>query len=92
MFTVPVILIILAAVAGSTGMVGFAGWIMHRLSRLESMAPGELQRLLSENEALRDQVEALRSDMKKLDERVDFTERLLEGKKPESIGPGSDTR
>jgi len=77
--------VLIAAVVGSAGMVGVLAWIHQRLRRLESGTAPDSDRLLAENADLRDQLEAMRSDLNALDERVDFTERLLEGRKPEAL-------
>jgi len=83
MLTLPVLLLLLVAVGGSAGMAGILGWLFHRLSRLEASGQ-DLERLLSDNAALREQIEAMRSDIEQLGERVDFSERLLEKGAPES--------
>lgn len=86
-----ILLLLFAVVGGSAGMAGMFGWILHRLSRLESGLPDDTNRLLAENNALRDQVESLQSAMTALDERVDFTEKLLEERRPDpALGPGKE--
>jgi hypothetical protein len=82
------LIVLIAAVIGSAGMVGVFAWLHQRISRLEDPSPVERKRLLSENTSLHEQVETMRSEMRELAERVDFTEKLLERKSPDrSIGP-----
>ena len=81
------LMVLLAAVIGSSSLVAAFAWIIQRVSRLESASSPELDRLLSENAELRDQIESMRSDLQGLDERVDFTEKLLERKNPDAL-PG----
>jgi hypothetical protein len=86
--TIAFLMVLILAVIGSAGMVGVFAWIHQRISRIEGGSPVELKRLLSENATLHEQVETLRSELRGLDERVDFTEKLLERKTPDrSIGP-----
>jgi outer membrane murein-binding lipoprotein Lpp len=86
-----ILLLLFAVIAGSVGMAGMFGWIMHRLSKLESGSPTETRRLAADNEALRDQIQALQSTLTALDERMDFTEKLLEERRPDpALGPGEE--
>ncbi len=69
MTTVVDLLILLAAVIGSSSMVGLGMWWFQRLRRLEEKTK-DLGTLLEHVAILRDQVGELY-------ERVDFTERML---------------
>jgi hypothetical protein len=82
------VLVLIAAVIGSAGMVGVLARIHQRISRLEGGSAGELRRLLSANTVHEEQIEAMRSDLRALDERVDFTEKLIGRQRLDSsIGP-----
>lgn len=79
---IPVLLLVIVAVLGSAGMVAILGNLFSRVSRLEGNGRGrskEVGRGPTEYEELREQMEVLRSEMHRLEQRVDFTEKLLEG-------------
>jgi outer membrane murein-binding lipoprotein Lpp len=87
----PQILVLLAAVGGTAFLLGGGVWLWRRLERLESGEPGGAAgrpRLDGEVEELRRELEASREERRRLAERVDFLERLLE----ERDGPGSGER
>lgn len=75
-------LLLIVAVAGSAGMAAILGWVLHRIARLEKHGPGELGRVVGENEELREQMRLLEVEVERLSERVDFTEKLLERPRP----------
>lgn len=79
MFTVPQLIILIAAISGSAWMVAVLGWILNRLKRLEEGAPGKIDRA---TESLREQLDEVGRRMVELEERLDFSEALL--------GRGSD--
>lgn len=82
------LIVLIAAVIGSAGFVAVFAWFHQRISRLEDGSPGDVRRLLAENASLHEQVEAMRSRLGALDERVDFTEKLIERKAPNrSVDP-----
>ena len=72
---------ILVVMMGVVGIGSAIVWIVNRTSRLEGP---EARARIAENEDLRQQVEALQTEVERLRERVDFTERLLE--KPRDEG------
>lgn len=90
MFTTAEVLILLAAVAGSGSMVGFIGWTLYRLRRLErrDTGSGAFESLTGQMDTLRDELESVHGDVAKLKEQADFTERLLTTKS----GSGSAER
>ncbi len=74
------VLILLAAVGGSGAMVGFLGWLLYRVKRLESginADNADVERVLEQVDALREQLMTVHDEMGQLGERVDFAERLL---------------
>jgi outer membrane murein-binding lipoprotein Lpp len=78
--TIAILILMLLAVVGGGTMVAILGWIMSRMKQLESR-PGdrsELGIISQQMDALRDQLFAVEDEMAKLNERVDFTEKLLE--------------
>jgi len=81
------ILILLAAVAGTSAMVGIGSWIFQRIRRLEESVPASRQqvdRLSGEIDQLREELAEARGRLGLLAERADFTERLIgEGRKTE---------
>lgn len=74
------LMVLFAAIIGSAGMVTVIWWIHQRISRLEDGSPGEVRRLLSESASLHEQVAAIRSELRALDERLGFTEQLVDQK------------
>lgn len=70
----PVLLLIFAAVVGAGSMAGVLGWMFHRLSRIEGGAGGDGPALAS----LEADFKELGSQLQLLEERVTFSERLLE--------------
>jgi len=85
--TTSAVLIILAAVVGSSAMMAAFAWILYRIRRLESGNGGasEVLRLGEEVDSLRAELQVTHADISDLSERLDFTERLLSpGDDPES--------
>ena len=78
MLTLPILLLLFAAIGGSATMVAILGWLFHRLNRLESMGPERLRELHSNHETLREHLDSLQEELGLLSERLDFTEKLLE--------------
>lgn len=72
------LLLLVTAVIGSTVLMATLGWLSQRINRIEGGGSRELQRLLDENEELREQMRLLEGEVERLAERVDFTEKLLE--------------
>lgn len=89
MFTVTGLIVLIAAVIGSAGMVAVLAWLTFRIRRLEEGgAAGGHDHLLDEVDRLRDEVEAARRQTRALAEQVDFMERLLAAG-DEDEGPGA---
>lgn len=81
------LLIMLAAIVGSAWVFGAWGWLWVRVKRLEEGGAGAAEaRLLRELDQLREQVASTDEEARRLAERVDFLERLLEA--PERGHPG----
>lgn len=76
------LLIVLAAIVGSAWVFGAWGWLWYRVKQLEQHRSGELhgRQLLSELDVLREEVASTQEEAQLLAERVDFLERLLEGR------------
>jgi len=73
-------MILLAAVGGSGTMVGFLGWMVYRIKRLEVQGGAdnaEVDRILEQVEDLHEHLRKVRVEMGELSGRVDFAERLL---------------
>ena len=78
--SIAILILMLLAVVGGGTMVAILGWITSRMKQLESR-PGdrsELGIISQQMDVLRDQLFAVEDEMAKLNERVDFTEKLLE--------------
>lgn len=78
--TVAELMTLLAAVGGSGAMVGFLGWLLYRVKRLEGQAGAgnvDVERIMEQVDVLHEQLVSVRAAMGELSERVDFTERLL---------------
>lgn len=83
------LIVLVVAVAGSATMTGAAVWFWTRVKRLEEGRGAGLPtgpELRLQVEALRDDLEASRERTRSLTERVDFLERLLEGREPGEAG------
>ena len=81
---------ILIMAVGSCTMLAIFGWMWHRISKLEGGREdrSELGNMYEQLDALRDQVFSVEDEMAKLNERVDFTEKLLEA--PRAGAPETD--
>lgn len=80
------LLVLLAAVTGSSVMVGVGVSLFQRIRRLEAGAR-DVDRLVDEVDALREQLTAAREEVAEIGERVDFTERLLSSGRREDREP-----
>ena len=78
---------------GVLGFVGLAGlkiWSNHKL-KMREMPGGDSEQLADAVQQLYDEVGSMRDDLAEMQERVDFTERLLsDARSRNAIGP-SDT-
>ena len=84
--TFALLLLLIVVVAGSAGMVTVLGWLHRRIARLEEHGPGKARELVAENEELREQMRLLEVQLERLEDRVDFTEKLLERPRPTGGG------
>lgn len=80
------LLVLLAAVTGSSVMVGVGMSLFQRIRRLEA-GQRDMERLAEDMEALREQVAAAREEVGEIGERMDFTERLLSSGRREDREP-----
>lgn len=85
------LLVLIVAVAGSAGLVAAFAWLVQRLNRLESPGQGDVRGRLADPDDLRQQLDALEAEVHRLSERVDFTEKLLEGPRPGRPSSAADT-
>ncbi len=90
------LLLVLIAVVGSGSMVAILGSMMwNRIRQIEGGREDrwELGKISQQLDAVRDQLFSVEDEMARLNERVDFTEKLLEAPRvePEKDEP-SDTR
>jgi len=77
----PQILVLLAAIGGTTLLLGGGGWLWYRIERLESRGatrPAGDGEPTGEVDDLREQLALTQEEVRRLDERLDFLERLLE--------------
>ncbi len=82
------IVIPILAVTGVFVLVGLKGWANHQL-RMHGTAGVETEHLTEAMQRLQDEIGAVREDVVELQERVEFTERmLLEVKSRNALGPG----
>ena len=78
-------------ILGFFGLMGLKTWSNHKL-KMREMPDGENERLSEAVQQLYDEVGSMREDLAELQERVDFTERMLsEVKSRNAIGPGDST-
>ncbi len=86
-----VVVIPILAVVGSFILIGSKGWANHELKMRETPG-GDNERLTEAVQQLHDEVSSMREEFAELNERVDFTERMLsEGRSRNAIGPGDST-
>ncbi len=85
MMSLTALLIVFAAVLGSSVMMAVFAWVFMRIRSLESGGGGrsDIERLTEEVDGLRAELQATHSDISDLTERLDFTERLLSGPRAE---------
>ena len=81
-----ILLLVLIAVVGSGTMVAILGWMWNRIRQLEGGREdrSELGNIYQQLDAVRDQLFSVEDEMARLNERVDFTEKLLEAPSVES--------
>ena len=78
------IFIPIIALSGVTILIGLKMRYDHiRETRLSGGSDGEVERLAETVDSLRSEIALLQDEHHRLNERVDFTERLLEGPKKE---------
>jgi hypothetical protein len=79
MFSLAALLIVIAAVAGSTVVMGIIAYFLHRIRRVEGRTFGDAgqDQLLDQIREIRDDLIRLEDEMSALSERVDFTDKLL---------------
>jgi hypothetical protein len=81
--------VLLAAVSGSVWIAGMAVWLWQRVKRLEEVHLGRVETpkgLAPRFEDIRGAVDASGREIERLNERVEFLERLLEA----GAGPSGD--
>lgn len=79
MFTFSFILILFAALSGSAMMVGILGYFFYKIKKLEA-GGDDLSRVLENIEDLRERLDGTDDNVNSLSERLEFNERLLEGR------------
>ena len=85
------VVLVLIAIVGSGTMLAILGWMWSRISRLEHGREdrSELGNVYEQLDAVRDQIFSVEDAMARLNERVDFTEKLLEAPRVEAERDGS---
>lgn len=87
------LLVLLAAVSGSTWVAGTVVWLWYRTKRLEDRIEGrasDAPHLAKELDGLRVELEASNEDVHYLRERLDFLERLLSSGSTETLPEPTD--
>ena len=85
------IFIPILGILGVFGLMGLKTWSNHKL-KMREMPDGDSGRLTEAVQQLHDEVGSMREEVAELQERVDFTERVLaEVKSRNAIGPGDAT-
>ncbi len=79
MLTISFLLILFAALSGSAMMVGIFGYFFFKIKKLEA-GGDDLSRVLENIEDLRERLDATDDNVTSLSERLEFNERLLEGR------------
>ena len=81
------LVLILIVLVGSGTMAAILGWMFYRIRQLEGGREdrSELGNIYQQLDAVRDQVFAFEDEMARLNERVDFTEKLLDAPRAESL-------
>lgn len=74
-----VLLLVVVAVVGSTGMTALLTWLIlrSREGRLQGGSPNDLRLLQNEVRRLGEELDGANAELERLAERLDFTERLL---------------
>ncbi len=79
------------AILGFFGYMGLKTWTNHKL-KMREMLDGYNERLTEAVQQLHDEVGSMREEFAELQERMDFTERILsEVRSRNVIGPGDST-
>ena len=75
-----ILFLVLIAVVGSGSMVAILGLMRNRIRQIEGGRDNrwELDKISQQLDAVRDQLFSVEEEMARLNERVDFTEKLLE--------------
>ena len=82
---------VMLVIVGGIGMVGLKIWSNYKLKMRETPG-GDNERLTEAVQQLHDEFGSMREDFAELQERVDFTERMLsEVRSRNPIGPGDAT-
>jgi len=73
------LLIVFAAVIGSTAMMGIFAYFLHRIRQIEAKTTGEAasHQLVDQMDAMQEELLAVQEEVSRLSERHDFTEQLL---------------
>ncbi len=79
------------AVIGGLGIAALKIWTSHQM-KMRQMPGGDIERLSEAVQQLHDEFGSMREEFAELNERVDFTERMLsEVRSRNAIGPGDST-
>ena len=78
-------------ILGAFGLLGLKIWTNHKL-KMREMPDGDNERLTEAVQQLHDEVRLMREEVAELQERADFTDRMLaEVRSRNAIGPGDST-
>ncbi len=77
MMSLAALFILLAALIGTTAMVGVFAFLFHRVRRIEDGSEAGPYRLAEQVQRLEEELLSVQTEMSALSERLDFTEKLL---------------
>ena len=77
MMSLAALLILFAALIGTTAMVGVFAFLFHRLRRIEDGSEAGPYRLAEQVQRLEEELLSVQTEMSSLSERLEFTEKLL---------------
>ncbi len=86
------LLIVFAAVVGSTAMIGIFAYFLHRIRQIEANTTGEADshQLVDQVNGMREELLTVQEEMSALSERLDFTEKLLMSGDDAAASDGSE--
>jgi hypothetical protein len=90
MMSLAALFILLAALIGTTAMVGVFAFLFHRVRRIEDGREAGPYRLAEQVQRLEEELLSVQTEMSALSERLDFTEKLLMSGDDEAASDGRE--